>query len=156
MKTIRREIATADLPNRDRGRQDRPSRPVLTCDDRRRLGSLVTDGKWQVNASLMYALDARLDQAEYVEREEVPDDVVTMNSTVELIDLLTDEVLEVTLVYPYETEFYDQSVSVLRPLGLALLGSTAGSVVQCRKDGRRARYRIAAVTHQPEWTFTRH
>jgi transcription elongation GreA/GreB family factor len=46
------------------------------------------------------ALDARLEDAVYLERDEIPANVATMNSTVELVDLRTHECFLVTLVLP--------------------------------------------------------
>jgi transcription elongation GreA/GreB family factor len=83
----------------------------------------------------------------------VPATVVTMNSTVELVSLRTRKRFLAKLVYPDEVEFFDDSVSVLGPLGLALLGSSAGNVIQCREGRGLARFRVGSIIHQPEQQF---
>jgi regulator of nucleoside diphosphate kinase len=93
-------------------------------------------------------LDARLDEAIYVERDELPATVVTMNSAVEPVDLRTHEWLLRTLVYPDEAEFVDDSVSVLEPLGMALLGWSAGNVIQWQAGRGTRRLLVERILHQ--------
>jgi regulator of nucleoside diphosphate kinase len=79
-------------------------------------------------------LEAKLEEAVYVEQNGRSRFVVTMHTTVELVDLSTGESRTAMLVYPDESEFIADSISVLEPLGIALLGSAVGSVIQC-EDG---------------------
>jgi regulator of nucleoside diphosphate kinase len=154
MKTIRRERDLAPSVKASGGWRDRPRRPMITCEDRRKLGSLVTYERRRLEPQAG-ALDARLDDALYVERDEIPATVVTMDSTVELVNLRTNECFLATLVYPDEAEFFDDSISVLEPLGLALLGSSAGSVIQCRGDRGTASFKVLSIIHQPEQELAR-
>ena len=124
--------------------------PIVTCDDRRRLGSLMNDVQWSGDPLAVAELDEALDGAIYVGPDEIPPSIVTMNSTVELLDLRTQRRFRVTLAYPAEAELFDDSVSVLDPLGLELLGAAAGSIVEYRDDLGVVRYRIASVVDQPE------
>jgi len=149
MKTIRRERDLAPSVTTSGGWRARPRRPMITCEDRRKLGSLVTDEQGRLEPQVG-ALDARLDDALYVERDEIPATVVTMNATVELVNLRTKECILAMLVYPDEAEFFDNAVSVLKPLGVALLGASVGSVIQCRGDRGTARFKVVSITHQPE------
>jgi regulator of nucleoside diphosphate kinase len=127
----------------------RPRRPIITCEDRRRLGTLASaNGESRPEPQAIAALDARLDEAVYVERDELPANVVTMNSTVELVDLRTHEWLLRTLVYPDEAEFIDDSLSVLEPLGMALLGCSVGNVIQCQTGRGTRRLRIERILQQ--------
>jgi transcription elongation GreA/GreB family factor len=128
----------------------RTMRPLITCEDRRSLGSLAADDERCLEPQAIGALDARLDDAVYVERDKIPATVVTMNSTVELVNLRTHECFLATLVYPDDAEFIDDSISVLDPLGIALLGSSVGSVLKCQKDRRTTSFLVERVIHQPE------
>jgi regulator of nucleoside diphosphate kinase len=129
------------------------ARIILTCDDRRRLGSFISDDQSGVDALARTALEVKLEDAEYVEPDELPADVVTMNSTVDLLHLGNRQRESVKLAYPWEAELADNAISVLDSLGTALLGSSVGSIVQWR-DGRRAeKSRIEGVlqAQQVEW-----
>ena len=122
---------------------------MITNEDRRKLGSLVTDEQGHLEPQVG-ALDARLDDALYVERDKIPATVVTMNSTVELVNLRTKDCFLAMLVYPDEAEFFDDAISVLEPRGLALLGTSVGSVIQCRGDRGTVSFKVGSIIHQPE------
>jgi regulator of nucleoside diphosphate kinase len=98
----------------------------------------------------MGELEARLEDAVYVDEEGLPDHIVAMNSTVELMDTASRKCQLATLVYPDETEFVDKPVSILEALGIALLGSASGSVIQCGKGRSMKRFRVRRISHQSE------
>lgn len=95
-------------------------------------------------------LIAELQRAEIVASDEVPDDVVTMNSTVVLRDLETDEVETYTLVYPNHADIARNRLSVLAPVGTAILGYHVGDVVRWRVPAGVRRLRVDEVLFQPE------
>jgi len=95
-------------------------------------------------------LIAELQRAEIVASDEVPDDVVTMNSTVVLRDLETDEVETYTLVYPNHANIARNRLSVLAPVGTAILGYHVGDVVRWRVPAGDRRLRVDEVLFQPE------
>lgn len=96
------------------------------------------------------ALRSELDRATVVEPAEVPPEVVTMNSTVRFIDDSTGSKFELTLVYP-ETGGSSETVSILAPVGSALLGLSVGqSIFWQVPGGRRLQLRVLEVVHQPE------
>ncbi len=150
MKTMLQERDLAPSVMATRGLGLRPKRPIITCDDRRRLGSLAADEELSLLPQAIGVLDARLEDAAYVERNEIPATVVTMNSTVKLVNSRTHDCFLVTLVYPDEGEFFDQSVSVLEPLGTALLGSSVGGVIKCREARGTVSFIVERIIHQPE------
>ena len=95
-------------------------------------------------------LIAELERAEVVLSDEIPDDVVTMNSTVVLRDLDTGETETYTLVYPNHANIARNRLSVLSPVGTAILGNHVGDVVRwCVPAGVR-RLRVEEVVFQPE------
>ena len=95
-------------------------------------------------------LIAELQRAEIVASDEVPDDVVTMNSTGVLRDLETDEVETYTLVYPNHADIARNRLSVLAPVGTAILGYHVGDVVRWRVPSGVRRLRVDEVLFQPE------
>ena len=127
---------------------------VVTAADRRRLrqmidslrGSLPTSGG--PHRGYLRALEERLREIATVAEQEVGDDVVTMNSTVRICD--DGRCQDVTLVYEPEADPFGEKVSVLTPLGTALLGSRVGDVVEWETRRGPRRQRIDRIVFQPE------
>ena len=84
-----------------------------------------------------------------VPRAEIPPDVVTMGSTVRLTDLQTGEEETYTLVYPNDADIDENKLSVLAPIGTALLGYRAGDVVEWPVPAGVRRFRVEEVLSQP-------
>jgi regulator of nucleoside diphosphate kinase len=95
-------------------------------------------------------LIAELQRAEIVPSDEVPDDVVTMNSTVVLRDLDTGEMETYTLVYPNHADIARNRLSVLAPVGTAILGYHVGDVVRWGLPAGVRRLQVDEVLFQPE------
>jgi len=102
-------------------------------------------------AELDEMLDALLARAAIVAPDAIPQDVVTMNSRV--LCTLEGEAQPRgwTLVYPDDADLAGGRLSVLSPIGQALLGARAGQTVDYRlPDGRAQRVTIVEVAFQPE------
>lgn len=96
-------------------------------------------------------LESELVRANVVPREEIPEDVVTMNSRVIFENETTGEQREVTLVYPGSADIAAGKISVLVPIGTALLGLRVGQSIDWElPGGEKQRYRIVKVPFQPE------
>lgn len=97
------------------------------------------------------ALLAELDRAEVVEPNEVPPDLVTMNSTVRFAIVDTGEEFCMTLVYPKDADGSAERISVLAPVGSALLGLSVGDELEWpRPGGQVMTVRVLEVVFQPE------
>jgi regulator of nucleoside diphosphate kinase len=95
-------------------------------------------------------LIAELQRAEVVAADEVPHDVVTMNSEVVLRDEDTGETETYTLVYPNQADIAQNRLSVLAPIGTAILGYQVGDVIRWSVPAGVRRVRIEEVVFQPE------
>jgi len=94
---------------------------------------------------------AELGRAQVVEPGDVPGDVIAMNSTARFRDEASGEEREITLVYPQDAGNGANAVSILAPVGSALLGLRVGHAIDWpMPGGRRARLRVLSVSHQPE------
>ncbi|HEX7450290.1 MAG TPA: GreA/GreB family elongation factor [Pirellulales bacterium] len=124
---------------------------IVTDYDHRRLGTAIEEAQRRERLDYYhYALEQGLEQARVVAAEQVPDDLVTMNSLVRLHDLLTGNDLTVRLVYPSELEDGFEGLSVASPLGTALLGRRVGQEISCWEPSGQRRVRIVDVLFQPE------
>jgi len=97
------------------------------------------------------ALRAELARAEIGDPAQMPADVVTMNSTVRVVDIDAGEGHELTLVYPRDADGDPRKVSVFAPVGSAILGLRVGQTIQWPMPGGRERtLRIEGISYQPE------
>lgn len=127
------------------GMPDRPSL-YLTQDDLERLSNLL-----DAQGGRFAKLEGELARAIVVSRGEIPRDVVTMNSRVVFENETTGERREVTLVYPREADIDAGRISVLVPVGTALLGLRVGQSIDWElPSGEKHRYRVIDVPYQPE------
>jgi len=96
-------------------------------------------------------LVSELQRADIVDPRHVPPDVVTMNSRVVYEDVSSGEMMEVTIVFPHEADVSRRRISVLAPVGTALLGLAKGdSIVWPFPDGSSRCLRVVELTFQPE------
>jgi regulator of nucleoside diphosphate kinase len=97
------------------------------------------------------ALRDELARAEVREPRDMPADVITMNSTARFRDEASGEEREMTLVYPRDAGAGADKVSILAPVGSALLGLRAGQSIEWPvPGGRNARLVVLDVRYQPE------
>ena len=125
---------------------------LITAKDRQRLQDLIRNSREARSEGYQYlqALAQELSHAETVEPENIPADVVTMNSTVQVKVNSGRRSQTWTIVYPEDADVDEDRISVLAPLGTALLGYRAGDTVEWNVPAGRRRYRIVKVVHQPE------
>jgi len=97
------------------------------------------------------ALGDELVRANVVEPADMPADVVSMNSVVTCRDENTGETHQLTLVYPQDADADQGRVSVLAPVGSALLGLSVGQHIDWpMPGGRTLRLEVTGIQYQPE------
>ncbi len=123
---------------------------ILTSLDYERLTELLSTVP-EKYAAAAEQLDAELCRARVVAPEEVPPNVVTMNSRVRFEEVATGVQRELRLCYPDDASKSEDAVSVLAPIGSALLGLRVGQTIEWPLPGDRHKLvRILEVTYQPE------
>lgn len=105
-----------------------PPRITMTTTDIDRLSDLASAAQNKMRDVAEF-LTAEIERADVVEPDAVPADVVTMNSRVRFRDEATGEVRDVTLVYPEEQNLEEHKMSVLTPVGAALIGLSVGQSI---------------------------
>lgn len=96
-------------------------------------------------------LEAELARAEVIDPREIPSTVVTMNSTVKFEIVSTSKDFYLTLVYPKDVDANGGTISILVPVGSALLGLSQGDEIEWPKPGGGVlQVRIKEITYQPE------
>ena len=120
---------------------------VVSKKDAARLETLLASVGPEVG-DVLRDLDIELARAEYREPGEMPAGVVRMGSHVRCIDETTGEEHAFTLVYPADADFAAGRVSILAPVGAALLGLSVDQTIQWSlPGGRTTRLTVAAVTN---------
>ncbi len=115
---------------------------IVASEDHQRLQQLIarTGG-----AGVAEQLETEIERAQVMPMSEVPNDVVVMNSELEYEDVATLQRRRLHLVYPQEADMNAGRVSVLAPLGCALLGLRVGQEIDWHMPGGVRRLRVLAV-----------
>lgn len=95
-------------------------------------------------------LEKELNRAKLVDPKRIPEEVVTMNSRVLLRDMATGEEFTYTIVYPAEAKIEFNRISILAPIGTALLGYRVGDIVEWKVPSGVRHLEIREVLYQPE------
>jgi regulator of nucleoside diphosphate kinase len=127
---------------------------IISHADRERLEALIDSTRRgsSVREDDLVALEDELSRARVVPADQVPVDVITMNSVVRLRDLDSVVAEEYELVYPADADITRHRLSVLAPIGTAILGYRAGDVIEWPVPAGRHRLRVEKVLYQPERT----
>ena len=124
----------------------------VTDVDSRRLEMLIqgtrpNDKRDQGSVEL---LERHLDDAEVTPAHGIGPDVVTMNSEVRVRDVDTHEAIVFRVVFPRAADAAAGRISVLAPLGMAVLGRRVGEHVAWQTPGGLRRLQVDRVLYQPE------
>jgi len=96
-------------------------------------------------------LEEELTRATIISPQEMPSNIVTMNSTVRFFVEPTQKEFELTLVYPKNLDANGKTISILAPVGSALLGLSIGDEIEWPKPGGgNLKVKITQITYQPE------
>ncbi len=125
---------------------------IITEHDMSRLKSLLQAVKTgnSTNQEHLKKLDEELAQAKVVDPKLVPGDVVTMNSKVRFKDLEEGSDHVYSLVFPAEADTGKSRLSILAPIGAALLGYRVGDIIEWPIPSGTKSLRIEEIIYQPE------
>jgi regulator of nucleoside diphosphate kinase len=120
--------------------------------DRKRLIDLIVEAQSGEYRHSVYLdkLRGELERAEVVAPQDIPADVITMNSTVTLTDRETGEEETYTLVYPEQANSAEGKISVLAPIGTAMLGYRVGDVFEWEVPAGKRQLKVEKILYQPE------
>ena len=125
---------------------------TLTKIDFLRLTSLINREK-EINkrdqGNLLKLLE-EINNAIIVDPEDIDSDIVTMNSVVKFTDVNSNMNTQMKIVYPKDADINKKNVSILAPIGTALLGYKKGDIVEWSVPGGIKKFLINEITYQPE------
>lgn len=124
----------------------------VTENDFHRLRALVKASREskQDNERSLQILEAELNKAQVVKSEQIPADIVTMHSEVHLKDMNTGEETIYRVVFPNQADVDKGYVSILAPIGTALLGYRVGDIIEWKVPAGIARWKVIKIVYQPE------
>lgn len=118
----------------------------ITQDDYSKLRLLLATALYSNANNALRNLREELDRAAVIDAAAIPAGVVTMNSTVEYKDLATSEIESYTIVFPDRANVDRKRLSILAPIGTALLGCRVGDIVKWSTPGGVRQLKIREVT----------
>lgn len=122
----------------------------LTEKDYHRLHQVVLAQRQANGNQVVEALGKELKRASILPSTEIPADVITMNSRVILREKNKGDRFELSLVYPREANVNEHKISVLAPVGTAILGCKVGEEVSWPVGNKTIHYEVEAILYQPE------
>ena len=124
----------------------------ITAFDRERLMKLIKDNVNFNNPDKNYLkeLEKELDRGKIVEPKNIPKNVITMNSIVRLKDLDTEEEMAYTLVFPDIANIGENKISVLAPIGTALIGYKVEDIIEWKVPAGLRKLKVEEILYQPE------
>jgi regulator of nucleoside diphosphate kinase len=130
---------------------------VITRPDAARLSELLgSRGRAKRDLPHLEELAEELERALIAEVDEIPADLITIRTRIEVLDLVSGKRRDLALVLPHEADATVGRISVLAPLGTALLGYRAGDEIEWRMPGGWRRLRIESVRPLADrWTPSR-
>jgi len=124
----------------------------ITDSDKKRLEQLIRDARaFGIEHEVhLKELEEELKRGKIVKSKEVPKDVITMNSKVRLKDLDTQQEMVYWLVFPADADPDQNKISILAPIGTALIGYRAGDVIEWKVPAGLRKLKVLEVLYQPE------
>jgi regulator of nucleoside diphosphate kinase len=107
----------------------------ISRDDNSKLRLLIATALYSNASAALAKLRDELDRAVVIDPAAFPGDVVTMNSTVRFEDLGSNEIEEYTITFPENADVERHRISILAPIGTALIGCRVGDLVKWSTPG---------------------
>lgn len=127
------------------------TRMKMTVNDHQRLLKFATLGSYKLKMpAITNKLIDHLYTATLFPQEKIASNVVTMNSRMQLTNLVTNKSAEICITYPQDADPRARRISVFSEIGLALLGRKENDIVSWRVPGGTGEFRIEKVIYQPE------
>jgi len=95
-------------------------------------------------------LEEKLGRAVVLDPKTVSHDVITMNSRFRIRDLNFQDEASYTVVFPQEADLFEDKLSVLAPLGTAMLGHRVGDMIEWHAPRGKCNWRVEEIAYQPE------
>ncbi|WP_348073560.1 GreA/GreB family elongation factor [Dyadobacter sp.] len=121
---------------------------ILSQDDFRMLKQFAENFPRSASANEM-SLSYELNRAIIVENGELPTDSIRLNSHVKVRELTSNKEMEFSIVMPAFADFKQRKISVLTPMGAALIGLCKGETVEWKMPAGMKKFKVLDVIQVP-------
>jgi len=130
----------------------------ITEQDMKRLRELIMVARefGKEKEKYLFDLEKELDKGKVVKSKDIPPNIITMNSKVCLMDLNENREIIYQVVFPDESNATQGRISILAPIGTALLGYCVGDIIEWKVPAGIARLKVEKILYQPEATGDYH
>ncbi len=104
----------------------------------------------KANQANLDLLEKELYRAVLLDPQQIPHDVITMNSKVIISDTESGEKTTYTLVFPSAANISENKLSIMAPLGMALLGYRTGDIIEWPVPSGVRKLKVDEIIYQPE------
>lgn len=123
----------------------------ITHEDMKKLRALLSSATIpERDQECIAELEEELDRAIIVDSKDIPKQVITMNSKFCLRNLENDKLRVFTLVYPHEADISKEKLSILAPVGIAVIGYRVCDIIEWKVPKGTMRLRVESIIYQPE------
>lgn len=132
----------------------KPKKIYVTESDLHRLSELIRtyNAAETKDKQGIMILQQELNRASVVKSEKVANNVVTMNSRIRLVSIETQKEMTYQIVYPWDVNVEEGKISVLSPIGTAVLGYKKGDIIEWKVPAGMRTFKIEEILYQPEAT----
>jgi regulator of nucleoside diphosphate kinase len=124
----------------------------ITTKDAEKLRKLIREAYHSEyrGSDYLKVLAEEMEKAAVVNPDQIPADVITLNSTARPLDQETNEEMVYTLVFPEDADLSQGKISILAPIGTAMLGYKTGDTFEWDTPGGKRTLRVTEILYQPE------
>ncbi len=124
----------------------------ITDSDIKRLSELIKVAREFGKEDEIYLrdLEEELSQGKVVESKAIPENIITMNSKIRIRNLDTNEEMIFQLVFPEDADSSQEKISILAPIGTAVIGYKVDDIIEWKIPVGLARLKIEEILYQPE------
>jgi regulator of nucleoside diphosphate kinase len=126
---------------------------IMTWPDHARLTKIIEEHRVlnpHSDRQAFEKLSRELARAHLIAEQDIPADIITMDSQVQVFDLELGDEYTFTLSWPNKANISENRINVLAPLGMALLGSRVGQEIEWPIADGTCRLRVDEILFQPE------
>jgi len=124
----------------------------ITDDDMKRLKELIMVARefGKENEKYLRDLEGELVRGKVVKSQDIRNNIITMNSKIRLRNIDTQEEMIYQLVFPDNADVNQSKISILAPIGTALLGYKAGDIIEWKVPAGLTKLKVEDILYQPE------
>ena len=124
----------------------------ITDNDMKRLKELIMVARefGKENEKYLRDLEGELVRGKVVKSQDIRNNIITMNSKIRLRNIDTQEEMIYQLVFPDNADVNQSKISILAPIGTALLGYKAGDIIEWKVPAGLTKLKVEDILYQPE------